>query len=188
MDQVRQQANARLSGQIDQGSEMLSQTSRAMSQVGEQLRQQDQPMLAGYADQLAGRVEQAASYLRGKDLDQIVDEAERLAHRQPALFVGGAFALGLLAARFLKSGSPRGASGGQHWSDTSYQPRFGYPNYGAGTSASSSSGYGTEATRGPGSYGASYQPRRASAADQPYPSGATGGAEPEPTPGYTPTV
>ena len=33
-------------------------------------------------------------------------DAQRLARRQPALFVGGAFALGLLGARFLKSSSP----------------------------------------------------------------------------------
>jgi len=125
-----------------------------------------------------------------------VDDAERLAHRQPALFVGGAFALGLLAARFLKSSKPRPSTGRQSWANTGYQPRFGYTDYGAGmsvpssggygTSASSTGGYGTEATRSPASYGSSARPASSSLADSPYPTGATGGAEPET--GYTPTV
>ena len=51
-------------------------------------------------------------YLRGKDFDRMVDDLEGFARRQPALFLGGAFMLGLLAARFLKSGNPRGYGSG----------------------------------------------------------------------------
>jgi hypothetical protein len=35
----------------------------------------------------------------------MIQEVERFARRQPALFLGGAFTLGLIAARFLKSSS-----------------------------------------------------------------------------------
>jgi hypothetical protein len=62
-------------------------------------------MLATGADRLAETTERLATNLEGKDLDQIVDEVEQFARRQTALFLGGAFALGLVAARFLKSSS-----------------------------------------------------------------------------------
>ena len=166
VDQVRQQASARLSGQISNGSHALLQASQAMTMVGEQLRQQEQPMLAEYADQIADRVQQASSYLRDRDLDQLVDDAERFARRQPAIFLGGAFALGLLAARFLKSSRPQpttGSYGGYGYGygspDYGYRPSPGYGTYGttAGTYGPSNytppstgygagTGYGTTAT------------------------------------------
>lgn len=36
-------------------------------------------------------------------MSQLVDETKQLARRQPALFVGGALALGFLSVRFFKS-------------------------------------------------------------------------------------
>ena len=45
--------------------------------------------------------------LKNKDVTELLNDAQRLARRQPALFVGGAFALGLLGARFLKSSRRR---------------------------------------------------------------------------------
>jgi hypothetical protein len=49
-------------------------------------------------------------YLHGKDLDRIVGDVEHFARSQPLMFIGGAFGLGLLAARFLKS-TPQAAMG-----------------------------------------------------------------------------
>ena len=37
------------------------------------------------------------------DVDELVGDVQRLARRQPAVFVGSAFAVGLISARFLKS-------------------------------------------------------------------------------------
>jgi hypothetical protein len=104
--QVRQEASARLSGQIEQVVHSLGGASDAFRGVGVQLRQQEQGMLAGYAERAAETVQNAASYLEGKELDEIVHDVEDFARRQPAVFLGGAFALGLLASRFLKSSNP----------------------------------------------------------------------------------
>jgi predicted AlkP superfamily pyrophosphatase or phosphodiesterase len=60
-------------------------------------------MFARYSNQVADRVERASTYLEEHDLDELMVEAEDFARRQPELFIGGAFTLGLLAARFLKS-------------------------------------------------------------------------------------
>jgi hypothetical protein len=46
------------------------------------------------------------AYLEEHDLEDLVYEAEDFARRKPELFVGGAFTLGLLAARFMKSTAP----------------------------------------------------------------------------------
>jgi hypothetical protein len=47
-----------------------------------------------------------AEYLREADGGRMARDLESLARRQPALVFGGAFALGLIAARFLKSSAP----------------------------------------------------------------------------------
>jgi len=39
----------------------------------------------------------------------LMRDVEHFAHKNPAVFLGGAFALGILAARFLKSGNPNQA-------------------------------------------------------------------------------
>jgi hypothetical protein len=106
-EQIKQQASSRLSGQVDRAAEGLGNLSQALLSVSGQLRQQDQALVAEYTSRTAEQVQRAASYLRGKDVDQLVDEAERFARRQPVVFVSGAFALGLVAARFLKSSGQR---------------------------------------------------------------------------------
>ena len=54
-------------------------------------------------EKTANRLEQASDYLRTTSPDQILRTAKTLAWREPVLFLTGAFAMGVLAARFLKS-------------------------------------------------------------------------------------
>ena len=106
-EQIKQQASSRLSGQIDRAAEGLGNLSQALLSLSGQLRQQDQALIAEYTTRTAEQVQRAASYLRGKDVDQLVDEAEGFARRQPVVFLAGAFGLGVVAARFLKSSGQR---------------------------------------------------------------------------------
>ncbi len=64
---------------------------------------------AKYSESVASQVEQFSRYLEKKDLRDVANDVERFARRNPAVFLGGAFALGLLAARFLKSANPNQA-------------------------------------------------------------------------------
>lgn len=93
-------------------AEELSGVASALRQTGQQLRRQDQAMFARYSQEAASQIERASSYLEDHDLDDIVHETEAFARRQPELYLGGAFTLGLLAARFLKSSA--GASGNRY--------------------------------------------------------------------------
>lgn len=103
MDQARSQALSQLEQQKQRASGGLGNVAQALRQTGEQLRQQEHSPLAQYADRAAVVVERASGYLDHHDARQLINEVERFARSQPALFLGGAFTLGLFAARFLKS-------------------------------------------------------------------------------------
>lgn len=67
--------------------------------------------LAGkYGDTLAQQVEKFSNYIDEKEIKELVRDVEHFAKRNPLLFVGGALALGIVAARFLKSSSNQSAS------------------------------------------------------------------------------
>ncbi len=66
---------------------------------------------ATYGDTAADKIEQAAKYFERHDVEAIYHDVEQLARQNPAIFIGGAFALGFLAARFLKSSSSRSLTG-----------------------------------------------------------------------------
>ena len=109
VDQAKDQARQQTTQQKERASESLSSVARAMRETGDTLRREDQGTAARYVDQAAERVERFSGYLRERSPDELFYEAERYARREPALFLGGAFALGLMGARFLKSSSPDGS-------------------------------------------------------------------------------
>ncbi len=113
-DQTRQQVKSRLAIQKDQAAEQLSPIKTALQETGQQLRNQDQGSVAQYADKAADQVERFSGYLRESDVDEIMDEVRNFARSRPALFLGGAAALGFFGTRFLKSSSEqdRGSTGG----------------------------------------------------------------------------
>ena len=81
----------------------LSTMATTLLQSGGQLRDGQQEMAGEYVERAAKQMERAAQYVERADLGEMVENLEDFARRQPALFVGGAFALGFLGARFLKS-------------------------------------------------------------------------------------
>lgn len=81
----------------------LGDVAHAFHRTGEELRSEQQEGLSQLTDAVASRIERVASYLEGGDVRSMAAEVESFARRQPALFLGGAFTLGLFAARFLRS-------------------------------------------------------------------------------------
>jgi hypothetical protein len=137
--QVKQQAVTRLSEGKDRASSTLGQVAEAIRQTGTSLSEGDQPELAQYAGRAASQVERLSTYLQNRDVDDIIIEVQRFARRQPGIFLGGALALGLLGARFLKSSS-RSAQDAQasQWDSANLGTGSGYST---GT-GSGSYGYG----------------------------------------------
>lgn len=101
----------------------LTMTSVASSlmQSGGHLRDQEQSMAGEYVERTAKQIERAAQYVENADLGEMLDNVEDFARRRPTVFIGAAFALGLLGARFLKSSRRKlpeiNASGNAPFSD-----------------------------------------------------------------------
>lgn len=100
---VKERATEQLSAQKDRATDGLGAIVHAVRQTGERLRGDQQDTMARYVEQAASQLERLSTGLREKDVNELLQDAQRLARRQPALFIGGSFAVGLLAARFLKS-------------------------------------------------------------------------------------
>lgn len=107
-DQARDVGRSLAESQKARAAEGLQNVAQALRQTSQTMQQKDQGAVSSYLHQAADRVEQFSGYLRNNQVGHIVDDVESFARRQPALFLGGAFALGLLAARFLKSNRPSG--------------------------------------------------------------------------------
>jgi len=88
--------------QREQIADRVRRVSSAVRSAGDQLREQDE-RAAQLADMASQRIDRAAQYVSTLEPQQIVHDVESFARRRPAVFFGGAFLLGLAAARFLKS-------------------------------------------------------------------------------------
>lgn len=106
-----EQVKSQLANQKHEASQRMVPVQTALRETGQQLRKQGQGSVARYADQAADQVERFSGYLRETDVDEIVNEARSFARRSPAIFLGGAVALGFLATRFLKSSSQEAGNG-----------------------------------------------------------------------------
>lgn len=114
-DTATEKASTLIDQQKSSLAEGLSSVAENILQLGSNLRGADQAngitnATADYVNTAADKVEQISKYLNKKDMKEMMRDAEDFAHRNPALFLGGAFVLGLLAARFLKSSSPNRSS------------------------------------------------------------------------------
>ena len=109
MERVRERAGAQLTTQKDMATDGIGTVARAMRNTTEELRGQRHETLAEYVERAADQLDRLSSGLKNKDVGDLFREAQQLARRQPVFFVGSAFAIGLLAARFLKSSAPRRA-------------------------------------------------------------------------------
>ncbi len=159
VSQVQQQAQSLIEAQKDRAVEGVESVAQALRQTGQQLQGEGPASFVGqYADSAANQIEQLADYLRYSDMELLMDDAQRFARREPALFVGGAFALGLMVARFLKSSSPTpeltssyGPSGQSQQRSYGYeQQSYGRQNYGSQSMDYGRQSYGSQGISRPG--------------------------------------
>lgn len=101
--EAQTQVQTRLERGRQDAAVTLSSVATTLLQSGLQLRDEKQEMAGEYVERAARQIERAAHYVETADLREVVDQVEDFARRRPAVFIGSAFAAGLLAARFLKS-------------------------------------------------------------------------------------
>jgi ElaB/YqjD/DUF883 family membrane-anchored ribosome-binding protein len=103
VDRAKEQAAKQLSTQKDRATDGLGSLANSIRQSAQPLREQHHDAVAQYVDQAADQLDRLSTTLRERELGELVRDAESFARRQPALFVGATFAVGFIAARFLKS-------------------------------------------------------------------------------------
>jgi len=130
LGEAKQQVAARFDAQKSQAADRLSNVANALRQTGENLESQNEDTFGQYARAAADQLEQFSNTLQNKNMNELLNEVQGFARRQPELFIAGSLAAGFLLGRFLKSSGSRTAS----YNDNSNR------RYGNG--GSYSSGYG----------------------------------------------
>lgn len=108
-------AQGRLKAEIEkrslQGADELSEVAQALHQSGRELGGN----IAGpYVRRVAEQIDHASHYLRTVEPRDMVESVAEFAKRDPVLFLGGAFALGLFGSRFMKSAGPSAPQSAPH--------------------------------------------------------------------------
>jgi hypothetical protein len=93
LDHAKETLSAELTARKDR-------TAGEIESVAEGLRSSTD---ADYIGKAASQVDRFAQYLKGVRVDDLMNDVDRLARREPVLFLGGAFAVGLLVSRFFKA-------------------------------------------------------------------------------------
>ena len=124
LDNVKQKATAQFDSQKGRATDGLSAIAHAVRGTTDELRRDQHDVMAQYVERMADQLEQFSTQLRDKDITALLSDARRLARSQPAVFIGGSFAAGLLAARFIKSSRQRGDGDG--WRDNDDRGRDEY--------------------------------------------------------------
>ena len=113
---VKARAAETLEGQKHTLSSGLNNVAENIRRLGDNVADTDRAdgvsrFAADYSSTAADKIEQVAHYFDEHDLNAIYHDVEKVARDNAAIFIGGAFALGFLAARFLKSSGRTGMEG-----------------------------------------------------------------------------
>lgn len=110
-NQAQGKVKSTLESQKQKGVGELSGLAEAVRQTGHTLREQQKEGVAHYAERAAEHMDRMAQYFESRDVGELLNEAEMFARRHPEAFLGGAFMMGLVAGRFLKSSRDRRIGG-----------------------------------------------------------------------------
>jgi hypothetical protein len=114
LGQVKDNASTAIDDKKANLAQGLTSVADTLRQVGDTLKPAEgappankvAELTTQYTESLSQQVEKISGYLERQDLRGLMGDLEGFARRNPAIFLGGAFALGILAARFLKSSNP----------------------------------------------------------------------------------
>lgn len=134
-------AQSRAQGLFESGKQSAAQriegVAQALRSASSELGEGNQ--LSHTARSFADRIERFSRTLGEREFTDLLHEAESYARREPAIFLGGAFALGFALSRFLKASSERhhagayasGSYGSSRLPSEAYEetPSLGGPSY-----------------------------------------------------------
>ena len=105
-DKASQSAQRQFASGKERAADTIGHLAGALRTTGEQLGTKDLPLVNDYLGRVATQAEGFSDYLKKTSFGQVVGDLEKLARREPLLFMGSALVVGLLGGRFLKSSPP----------------------------------------------------------------------------------
>jgi len=137
VSEIKEQATSTFFAQRDRAVEMLNALASALKTTSQNLTDeaksgmQDQSAvttLGPLVDQAADRIAYSAEFLREKDMSGLMREAQTLAKKQPVLFLGAMFGIGIAGARMFKGMSESSDSNSASSQSGSSFPPYGMEN------------------------------------------------------------
>jgi len=113
---IQQKVTSRVDEQKNRAADGLGGIADVIRNAGNELRAENEA-LASYVDAASDQMRRFADQIREKGVSEMMDDVNQFARRRPALFIGGAFLVGLGIARFLKSSA--GSSDNRNYDDFS---------------------------------------------------------------------
>lgn len=102
IDRAEQQARSKITAAQRDVGLTLGSVATTLMNSSSQLR--DEQQAAGeYVGKAAEQLDRLAHYIQTADPGEVADNIRNFARQRPAVFIGAAFALGVIGARFLKS-------------------------------------------------------------------------------------
>ena len=90
----------------DKATEALSSVSRLVSETADTVDDRLGPQYGNYVRKAADALDGLNDSIRGKEVDELFDDARNLVRKSPAVAIGAAAAIGFLLVRLVKSGMP----------------------------------------------------------------------------------
>lgn len=111
MEELRQEAVSRargfLLGRKEDIAEELHKTAEVFRESSRRFQEKEQGVTAKYVEQVAAQADRISHYLKDRELEEMADEMENMARKNPVTFLVGAFATGFIVSRFLRSPAER---------------------------------------------------------------------------------
>jgi len=104
MSRAGDRARSQIDSQRTRAARSLGAVASALRESGESLRRKNETAVAPVMDRVADGVDRLSDFLNSRDTDDMMRDVQSFARRRPEVFLGAFFALGVVAARFLKSG------------------------------------------------------------------------------------
>ncbi len=135
--QVSEQAKHTVDSRMSDVGHEIGSVADAVRQTSAEMGGESET-LSKYGDRLAEQLEGISSYLNEKGVEDVLTDLQDFARSKPVVFLGGAFMLGIMAGRFIRSSGDRYNEYEIERYTTDYPTTTGY---------SSSSGYTTPRTQ-----------------------------------------
>ena len=104
--QVTEQAKTTVDSRLTDVAGEIGSVASAVRQTTYEIGTENQTV-ARYGERIAEQLEGISSYLNEKGVEDVLTDLQDFARRKPAVFLGGAFMLGMVVGRFVRSSGDR---------------------------------------------------------------------------------